>query len=181
MYDYIQISKINDYVFCPYSLYFHAVYESFDHNEYKAKPQIAGAIAHESIDAKKYSSEKDCLQGLEVFSEQYGIIGKIDIYDKKTKRLVERKRKVNHVYDGYIFQLYAQKLCMEEMGYEIKAMFIHSLIDNKTFEVKVDNEIKEKFNCTLKAIREFDPFITNYNTNKTKCHNCIYCELCKKI
>ncbi len=180
MYDYIQISKINDYVFCPYSLYFHGVYESFDDFHYKAKPQLAGRLAHENIDTKKYSSKKDCLQGMEVFSERYGIIGKIDIFDKKNRRLVERKRKIAHVYDGYVFQLYAQKLCLEEMGYSVKTMVFHSLVDNKIKEVKMDDKLKEKFIETLQEIRGFNPLKTRKIINKAKCDNCIYRELCKK-
>jgi len=180
MYDYIQISKLNDFIFCPYSLYFHGVYEGFDNASYKEKPQIAGTIAHENIDLKKYSSEKDCLQGLEVFSEQYGIIGKIDIYDKKKKHLVERKRKINRIYDGYIYQLYAQKLCLEEMGYEVKSMAFYSLMDNKSYKVEVDGVLVDGFLNTLEAIRNFDPLNVAKNIITAKCNNCIYRELCKK-
>ncbi len=83
MHDYIQISKINDFIFCPLSLYFHSVYESFDGRLYKAKAQIAGTIAHKTVDEKKASTHKNIIESMEVFSEEYGIIGKIDIYDEK--------------------------------------------------------------------------------------------------
>jgi len=55
-YDYIQISKINDFVFCPYSLYFHSVYEGFESRNYKARPQIAGKIAHKTVDKQSFST-----------------------------------------------------------------------------------------------------------------------------
>ena len=45
------------------------------------------------------------LQGIEVYSDIYRIIGKIDIYDRKKEALVERKNKITTIYDGYIFQL----------------------------------------------------------------------------
>ncbi len=178
--DYIQISKINDFIFCPYSLYFHSVYENFDSLHYKAKPQIAGSITHQNIDKQKFSSRKNILQGIDVFSEKYGIIGKIDIYDKDKKELIERKKKIKKIYDGYIFQLFAQKLCLESMGCMVKKMFLYSFDDNKKYEVKISNQKKKSFFDTIKNIKNFN-FSCDKTQNKEKCKNCIYQELCRKI
>ena len=178
-YDHIQISKINDYIFCPRSLYFHSVYENFDKGQYKAKPQIAGTIAHKTIDTNKFSSRKNILQGTEVFSEEYGIIGKIDIYDKDKKELIERKRLIKKIYDGYLFQLYAQKLCLEEMGYQVDKMKLYSMVDNKVYPVNLSSEQLKKFNSTLKAMRGFDLTLSKC-ADANKCNNCIYHELCRK-
>ncbi len=177
-YDYIQISKINDFIFCPFSLYFHSIYENFDSAHYKAEPQAAGKLVHKTIEEGKYSSSKRYLQGLEVFSEQYGIIGKIDIYDKQTKTLIERKKKIKKIYDGYIYQLFAQKLCLEEMGYPVKKMELYSLEDNKKYPVKIFAKQKRNFFQTINNIKTFD-FSCIKTTNKTKCANCIYRELCR--
>ncbi len=178
-YDHIQISKINDYIFCPRSLYFHSVYEDFDKTQYKARPQIAGTIAHKTIDNNTFSSRKNILQSTEVFSEKYGIIGKIDIYDKDKKELIERKRLIKKIYDGYLFQLYAQKLCLEEMGYQVDKMKLYSMVDNKVYSVNLSSEQLKKFNRTLKAIRGFNLTISKH-ANIDKCNNCIYHELCRK-
>ena len=178
-YDYIQISKINDFIFCPFSLYFHSVYEDFDKRQYKAGAQIAGTIAHKTVDKNTFSSRKNILQGMEVFSAQYGLIGKIDIYDKDEKELTERKRRIKKIYDGYLFQLYAQKLCLEEMGYPVKKMKLYSMVDNKTYEVNLSDSQILKFDQTLKAMREFD-FNSRKYDDSDKCKNCIYRELCQK-
>ncbi len=178
-YDYIQISKINDFVFCPHSLYFHSVYENFNKNQYKARPQIAGTIAHKTVDENRFSSRKNILQGTEVFSNKYGILGKIDIYDKDKKELIERKRKIKKIYEGYFFQLYAQKLCLEEMGYKVKKMKLYSMIDNKVYPINLSSKQINKFNHTLKDMRGFDLTISKC-TNPDKCENCIYRELCRK-
>lgn len=178
-YDHIQISKINDFLFCPHSLYFHSVYENFDKGHYKAKPQIAGTIAHKAIDGQKFSSRKNILQGTEVFSGEHGIIGKIDVYDKDKKELIERKRTIKKVYDGYLFQLYAQKLCLEEMGYEVKKMTIYSMTDNKTYPIVLSPQDVKKFNETLQEMRSFD-LTSNKHATHGKCKNCIYRELCRK-
>ncbi len=177
-YDYIQISKINDFLFCPWSLYFHSVYETFAQNTYKASPQIAGTIAHESVDQEKFSTRKNILQGREIFSQKYGIIGKIDIYDKDKRELIERKRTVKEIYDGYIFQLYAQKLCLEEMGFKVKSMKLYSMTDNKTYTITLTKQQKTKFKKVLKDMRSFN-LTSKKCSNHNKCKNCIYRELCK--
>lgn len=178
-YDHIQISKINDFIFCPHSLYFHSVYENFDKGHYKAKPQIAGTIAHKTVDTQKFSSCKNILQGTEVFSEKYGIIGKIDIYDKDKRELIERKRTIKKVYDGYLFQLYAQKLCLEEMGFEVEKTTLYSMTDNKSYPVALLPQQIRGFEKTLKNMRNFD-LTSDKDTNLDKCNNCIYHELCRK-
>ena len=178
-YDHIQISKINDFLFCPHSLYFHSVYENFDKSHYKSKFQIAGTIAHKTVDTQKFSSRKNILQGVEVCSQKYGILGKIDIYDKDKKELIERKRTIKKIYDGYLFQLYAQKLCLEEMGFEVDKMRLYSMTDNKSYIVTLSNQQIEIFNDTLKNMRNFN-LTDSKCTNLDKCNNCIYHELCRK-
>ena len=52
--DYISISTLNDFIFCPYSIYLHNVYMDTDTDVslYHAIPQTRGRIAHESVDNK---------------------------------------------------------------------------------------------------------------------------------
>lgn len=180
-YDFIPISKINDFIFCPKSIYFHSVYEKFDQRLYHETPQFVGKLKHENIDGRLYSSAKKYLQGLEVSSEKYGLIGKIDIYDQKDKSLIERKNKIKKIYDGYRFQLYAQMVCLEEMGYEVKRLFIHSLSDNKRYKIDLPgrDELNDFF-VLLGKIRNFDP-LSAVKINKNKCSRCIYRELCHDL
>lgn len=180
MYDYVQISTINDFIFCQRSLYFHSIYYTFVDKQYKAKPQVAGTIAHEATDTGRYSSQKKFLQAMEVFSHAYGVIGKIDVYDKETKVLTERKRKINRVYDGYRFQLYAQKLALEEMGFPVEKMFLHSLSDNKKYEIHFHGPDLYAFEKTIEKIRAFNVAKSSPKQNIQKCRNCIYRELCRR-
>lgn len=180
MYDYIQISKINDFLFCPHSLYFHSVYEGFDDGHYKAKPQIAGRLAHTTVDEKSVAGTVRILRGMEIFSEQYGIVGKIDLFDTKTGELIERKRTVKKVHEGYRFQLWAQRCCLEEMGYHVQKMTLHSLTDNKKYDVVMDAESSVRFEETLVRMRDFQPLYVAKTAYAAQCENCIYRELCKK-
>ena len=117
MEDYIPISTLNDFIFCPYSIYLHNVYMETDEGLYHATPQTRGKIAHETIDNKKASNRADDLQSLTVMSDEYGLMGKIDIYKGKEHKLIERKYQLRNIYQGQIYQLWAQYLCMKEMGY----------------------------------------------------------------
>ncbi len=180
MYDYIQIATINDFVFCPRSVYFHSIYYQFDDDNYKARPQKEGALTHAASDAGRYSTRARYLQGMEVFSHKLGLIGKIDIYDQEDKVLIERKTRVVRIYEGYKYQLYAQKACLREMGYEIKNMVIHSLADNKKYPISQNMRDEFLFLRTLERMRTFDIATSVPLVNSKKCHFCIYRALCKK-
>lgn len=93
MLDYISISTLNDFIFCPYSIYLHNVYMGGDEELIHASPQVRGKIAHATIDEKRYSSKKDEITALSVYSDKLGVIGKIDLYKLKEKTLIERKYK----------------------------------------------------------------------------------------
>lgn len=177
----IQISKLNDFIFCPYSLYLHAIFESFDKSLYQDTPQLLGTIAHEAVDTKKYSSRKNILKSTAIYSETYNLIGKIDIFDKSTGLLVERKRKVKKIYAGYILQLHAQYVCLTEMGYKVKSMCIHSLIDNKRYPIPLPTAYEQvSLRLLTKSILQYNPSQLTKPVSANKCSNCIYITLCDK-
>ncbi len=179
MEDYIQISKLNDFIFCPRSLYFHGIFENFNEKTYHDVPQTRGKIAHESIDKGEYSSLKKFLQGLEVYSDEYGLCGKIDVFDKEKGVLVERKYQIKKIYDGYVFQLYAQALCLREMGYDVKKLLFHSLVDNKRYEIPFpDPEVEANLKKLVLEIRNYDISKDISVPNENKCAHCIYKSLC---
>ena len=95
----ILISQLNDFIFCPASIYFHNLYDSEERRLYQRKDQIAGTSAHVSIDSGSYSTRKNVFLGMDVYSEKLGLIGKIDIYDSNGRVLIERKKKVHAKHD----------------------------------------------------------------------------------
>ena len=169
MESYIQISKINDFLYCPRSVYLHSIYENFSDKIFHQSPQIVGRLNHSSIDEGKYSSAKKYLQALPVYSEKYGIAGKIDIYDTEKKHLIERKTRIKKIWPGYIYQLYGQYFCMKGMGYRIDKMFLYSTEDNKKHEIEIPSE---KETAEFEAILEK---IKNYNPLSDKEHSCQKC------
>lgn len=176
---YLIITQLNDFVFCPKSIYFHSLYGRYDDRVYKQTPQIVGTMNHESIDQKKYSSAKRYIQSLPVYSEAYRLCGKIDILDQDTQTLIERKTQIKTIYDGYKYQMWAQYLCLTEMGYPVKRLQMRSLVDNKVYELPVPQATEQKILLEhIQSIRAFDPADKNFVANPNKCQNCIYAHLC---
>lgn len=174
----IQISKLNDFIFCPYSVYLHSVYEKFSQKVFHSAFQIVGKICHKNIEYGRYTTSKWVLQGINIYSEKYGLIGKVDIFDLRTGALVERKYKVKKIFDGYKYQLYAQLFCLEEMGYRVKSLNIQSLSDNKRYKIPLpDLEEINKFESLIKEIKNYRPE-KKIRKNLNKCTHCIYKPLC---
>lgn len=178
----ILISYLNDFIFCPASIYFHKLYGNMDKSLYNTEYQVNGLNAHKTIDNKKYSSKINILQGIDVYCEEFKILGKIDIFDIDKGLLVERKNKVSEIYDGYVFQVFAQYYALSEMGYNVKKIKIHSMQDNKNYNIRIpleDIEMDYKFKNLIKKINEFK--LENFEqTNKKKCEKCIYEPSCDR-
>jgi len=152
----------------------HSIYNSFDTAIYHDTPQTVGRIYHENIEKKKYTTSKHILQGLSVYNVRLGIKGKIDIYNTKNKHLIERKYRVKNIYKGFRYQLYAQMCCLEESGFPVKKLFIHSLSDNKRYEIEIPiKEEKKEFENTIAQMRLFDASSLN-NHSCLRCSNNIY-------
>jgi CRISPR-associated exonuclease Cas4 len=179
--EYILISTLNDFIFCPYSIYLHNVYAGSEEDLVNASPQAHGKAAHSSIDNKTYSSLKGEITGLSVFSSELGVMGKIDLYKAKENRLIERKYQLKTIYQGQVYQLWSQYFCMTEMGYEINKLEFYSISTNTTFPVQIPNKVDKTelldFIFQFKHYDPAQPILINVN----KCTHCIYCNLCDKI
>lgn len=181
--DYILITQLNDFIFCPASIYFHNLYGSMDRILYQSEDQINGTKAHEKIDKGQYSADESILMGLDVFCEKYRLIGKIDVYDEKRKILRERKRQIKTIYDGYVFQLYAQYFALVEMGYTIEHLQLYSMVDNKIYKVLLpeqDIDMFEKFENVIVQMRAFRIEEGFVQENPSKCTRCIYEPACDR-
>lgn len=182
MEDVILITELNDFIFCPISIYFHKMYKDVDRILYQNTDQINGTAVHKNVDDGTYSTKTSILMGIDVYCEKYHLLGKIDMYDKDKKLLRERKKKVKCLYDGYIFQVYAQFFALNEMGYEVRKIEIYSIDDNKNYNIPLPNQnlaMVEKFENLIHDINNFsiNEFFQN---NAEKCRHCIYEPACDR-
>ena len=178
----ISISSLNDFIFCPLSIYFHKLYGNMSDLLLKGEYQISGTAVHNSIDEDTYSTRKDVICNKEIYCEKYGLIGKIDIIDGKNKMLIERKKKIHKLFDGQIFQIYGQYFAMREMGFNVEKLQIYSISDNKKYGIDMPEENVEMLNKFEKIINEMKTFkIADFKPqNIDKCANCIYEPLCDR-
>lgn len=180
MTDYIPISTLNDFIFCPYSIYLHNVYMETDEGLYHATPQTKGKLAHEPVDTKTSSNRSDDVLALPVYSEQLGLMGKIDVYKRREKKLIERKYQLKQIYQGQLYQLWAQFYCMTEMGYKIESIAFYEISTNKMIPVAIPSDSdKQKLQNFISSFKSFEPLLP-IPVNPNKCRHCIYCNLCDK-
>ncbi len=175
----IPISTINDFLYSPRSLYLHSIYQSFNTALYHSTYQTKGTLNHKAIDEGEYSSHKRYIQGLAVASEEFGLVGKIDIYDRETKTLIERKTKMKNIYQGHRYQLYAQMFCLQEMGYQVEFLKIHSLEDNKRYDIALPtHKDKQEFRDLVRKMMMYNPLKEDDSVDqKKRCEVSIYKEL----
>ncbi|MEM4326663.1 MAG: type V CRISPR-associated protein Cas4 [Candidatus Diapherotrites archaeon] len=175
----IPISSINDFLFCPRSIYFHNLYKEYDEHVYHSFSQLQGRISHKSIDEKKYTTSKHVLQAISVYNEELGIFGKIDLFDQKKGILVERKHKIKMTFEGYLLQIYAQYFCLVEMGFSVKEIRLYSVSDNKVYNISLPSQKeKDRLFEVLSSMRKFRLDDKSFSQNINKCKKCIYRELC---
>ena len=182
MEDPIIISWLNDFIFCPASIYFHQLYGDQDRMLFQCTDQINGTNAHLAIEDGRYSTKKNILQAIPVFCEKYGIVGKIDLFDIATGILTERKKKISTIYDGYVFQLYAQYFSLTEMGYIVKKIRFYAMDTNKSYFIDLpvcNHEMLAKFENTIRELHNFKLELFR-QTNIEKCQHCIYEPACDR-
>lgn len=180
MEDPIAASLLNDFVFCPASIYFHGVDAGLDKLSYASGEQMQGEALHKNVDERKYSSRANILQSVDVYCEEYGVSGRIDLFDADTGTLTERKRKISALYDGQIYQVYAYCYALREMGYTVNTIRIHSMMDNRTYPIPLpeqDERYRKGFEETVEKMRTIDleHFV---QPNMEKCKKCVYEPLC---
>ena len=152
-----------------------------DETMYHATPQIRGRSVHETIDKKTASNRADDILSLPVYSEEYGLMGKIDVYKRNICKLIERKYQLKRIFQGQIYQLWAQMLCMKEMGYDVKELAFYEISTNKMIPIKMpDKEELSMFKHFIERFRKYNPEETAFPINPSKCRHCIYCNLCDK-
>lgn len=127
-------------------------------------------------------NEERYIQESSYYSHTYNIITVIDLYDKNKKALIEKKNRIKRVYEGYIFQLYAQYYALKDNGEEVEYIFLYDITEKKYYPISLpeNNErLKIEFENILHKIRNFNIYSFQAN-NINKCKKCIYNNLCDR-
>lgn len=68
---FLPISYLNDFVFCPYSIYLLQVFDNSKEEVYSANPQQKGKSAHDIVDNTNLKKSKKILSGTDVLNFYY--------------------------------------------------------------------------------------------------------------
>ncbi len=178
---FLPLSYLNDFIFCPYSIYLHQVFDNTKEEVYSAQPQQKGKSQHQIKEQIELADNKvKVLSEIYVISNTLGVYGKIDQYYPTEKKLIERKYSITTIYRGYYYQLWSQYIALQEMGFEVKSIYFQTIKNNQTIAVNLPTKRDiEELKNHIKKIARYD-FNQNINVNPEKCKRCIYAALCDK-
>ncbi len=67
---YLMMTQINDFLFCPRSMYFSSIYRNTVNTDmFHQLPQTIGQSAHAAVDEHRYSTRKTVITGIFVYSD----------------------------------------------------------------------------------------------------------------
>lgn len=166
----IAISTINDFLYCPRSLYMHLAAGDIMPATYHAAPQKRGQEVHAAIEERRYSHRQTILQAKAIASQELQIQGKLDTFNSTTGELVERKTKITQIHEGNRLQLYAQYYCLLEMGYTPRTLAIYSVEDNKKYLIPLPKSAdKARLQDVIRQMQAYTP-------EQLLAHHCPNCD-----
>lgn len=182
--DYIQLSAIQHYVFCPRQCALIHVQGIWGENMFTAK----GKIMHEKVDSGEDESRGDrqILRSLNIYSKRLGLSGRCDVVEilgrgeDSTPYPVEYKsgKPKNDISD--MAQLCAQSLCLEEMmNMPIRKAAIFYGKPRRRLEVDIDDDLRRSTEEIIKAIHKMisEKSIPS-GKYESKCDSCSLHEAC---
>ena len=111
----IVISNLNDFIFCPVSIYFHSLEEETNEIVLQDSFQLNGTAAHIKSDSAAYSTKKSMLQGISIYCEKYNLCGKIDTFDVDNGILTEIKMSIKDIFFNLVILAKYKNFVMQRM------------------------------------------------------------------
>jgi len=113
--EYVVLSALNQYTYCPLRCYWMFVEQEFADNDHT----IEGTLGHARVHQDGQTSRPDVFQlrSAYLYSKRYGICGKADLLEERQGEMypVEYKKGRLGTWSNDAVQLCAQALCLEEM------------------------------------------------------------------
>lgn len=157
--DYIQISALQHYVYCPRQCGLIHVENAWNDNMFT----VRGEILHDKVDTDTYETRgtKKTVRGLRIHSQRLGIVGRCDVVEFRESKNgdeilpVEFKSGEPKEDISDKVQLCAQVLCLEEMlNIKIqKGAFFYGKIRRRNM-VEIEAELREKTENIIAAVHD---------------------------
>lgn len=153
--DFIFLSALNQYDYCPRRCYYIFVENVFLDNEHT----VEGTLQHNRANSGEISTRDDVLQlrSVYLYSQTLGIAGKADVIEERAGEMypVEQKKGRRGQWINDALQLCAQALCLEEMlGRPVDRGFIYYAATGRRQEVLFSLELRQQTLAAIDAVRQ---------------------------
>lgn len=151
--DYIQISALNQYSYCPHCYWRMFCAGEFTDNNYT----IEGTSLHDRVHTlgEGHRDETWQVRAIYLKSEQYRLIGKSDLIEEIDGCCypVEYKRGHKGEFDNDEMQVVAQALCLEEMTQQpVTKGYIYYAQSHQRQLVEITDELRKQAIATIQAV-----------------------------
>jgi len=183
--DFIMISALQHYVYCPRQCGLIHVEDVWQENLFTTR----GNILHEKVDTDTYETRGaiKTVRGLRIHSYNYGIVGRCDVVEfreeKSGKVILPVEFKSGEPKEDISdkVQLCAQVLCLEEMLNTkiFKGAFFYGKIRRRNV-IDIDDELRIQTEKIIASVREIVSKKTVPAAEYTsKCRNCSIQSVCQ--
>lgn len=155
MNDYIYISALNQYTYCPRRCYYLYVENTFLDNEHTVEGTLRHTRAHSEETSMRDGIRQ--LRSVHLYSHIYGLTGKADVVEEQDGRLypVEHKKGKRGKWTNDELQLCAQALCLEEMqGQVVPKGYLFYISTGRRKEVRFAPALRQQTIETISAVRQ---------------------------
>lgn len=178
--DFIFLSALNQYDYCPRRCYYLFVENTFIDNEHT----VEGSLQHTRANSGEVSSREGTLQlrSVYLYARRLGICGKADVIEEKEGELypIEHKKGRRGEWRNDALQLCAQALCLEEMkGKPVARGYIYYATTGRRQEVEFTPELRQQTIDTIAAVRKLiESGERPPNPYTPRCKGCSLYDIC---
>jgi len=178
--EFIFLSALNQYDYCPRRCYYIFVENIFVDNEHT----VEGTLLHQRVDAGESSSRDGAIQTRSVYlyARNLGVCGKADVIEERKGEMypIEHKKGKRGQWTNDVLQLCAQALCLEEMtGREVSKGYIYYATTGRRQEVEFTAELRQQTLATIAAVRQLiDSGTRPPNPYTPRCKGCSLYDFC---
>jgi CRISPR-associated exonuclease Cas4 len=178
--DFIFLSALNQYDYCPRRCYYIFIENVFVENEHT----IEGTLKHQRANSGEISTLNGTLQlrSVYLYSRALGICGQADVIEERVGELypVEHKKGRRGEWRNDALQLCAQALCLEEMnGKPVARGYVYYAATGRRQEVEFSPELRQQTIDTIAAVRRLiESGERPPNPYTPRCKGCSLYDLC---
>lgn len=180
MEEFVFLSALNQYDYCPRRCYYIFVENVFVENEHT----VEGTLLHQRVDGGESSNRDGAIQTRSVYlyARNLGVCGKADVIEERAGELypVEHKKGKRGQWTNDAMQLCAQALCLEEMtGKSVTKGYIFYATTGRRQEVEFTAELRQQTIDTIAAVRQLiESGARPPNPYSPRCKGCSLSDVC---